>query len=57
MNPEVIKQLNLFLNAGYKKEGFYGRNKNIIYLKRGNEVSVPFDISDPTFNENALKLL
>lgn len=56
-NPKIIKQLNIFLDAGYKKEGFYGRDKKIIYLKRGNEVSVPFDISDSTFNENALKLL
>jgi len=47
--------MKIKIPTGYKVIGFYGRNRNYVYLKpkyKKEKVAIPFCLNDPTFNEH-----
>jgi len=55
MKPK--KMLEKLRKEGYKKVGYYRRNKSFIYLKKGKEITIPFSLTDEGFNERLNEII
>ena len=55
---EILQDLEDLKRRGYEVIGEYGRDKNIIYLKKPKDpVAIPFHLEDSGFNDGLNDLL